>query len=648
MRKTIALAFIALLLTSTVGCSMLNNPTPAVPSAIPGVPTQIQTEVAQTLTAVAANMPSTPTSVPPPTQPAANTPTAVPPQPTEIAPPTASVLPTPSGEANPPTVQLLAPPDGAQVTRSQNIAVIALAADDTGINRVEFYADNVLYSSQSTPNAPTTYQAGFTWSSVQAGPHTLVVIAFDESNNASAPAAATVTVVANTTAPQVTILAPPSPQNLSLGAQLTVQGVANDEAGISQLQLLVDTQIYSRALAPAPQGQNPFSANFVYAADTPGTHILTLRAIDLSGNDATSTPLTVNVADNTPPNVAVNYSRLNARVNEQVIVYTNAADAAGIQRVELWADGMLYNVYNSPNPPAQTSLALQQAWASNIPGNHTLYVRVVDANNLSTSTPATNIFVRQPSEPTPTLTPYFPTLTPYPTQTPPPVVPPPDCQLQEPSTNFRVELPNPVTIRWTCYAPGAITLMQVYYQYSGTMSTLATAQQGNSGIRESGAFDWTPAAPGVVEVFVVAYDRLGQRGESPHIPGVVEPQRPPTIAPPPTAAPEQGIAGRWRGDVDGGYFVIELEPRIGCSEESCAWGGSFEDHRGDEVVRGELNGQLSGISLTLNVSGAQPGDVTWNFEGDLTANGQQLVGQWSEARAGMPSLQRGSVAFLRE
>ncbi|MBI4675729.1 MAG: hypothetical protein HY741_29150 [Chloroflexi bacterium] len=629
----------ALLVVGIAGCGLFANPTPAPPTVQPTAPAVLETEVAGTLTAVAPTAQGQGTPIPPPTQVAVATATLAPSQPTPIP-------PTPSGENNPPTVQWLAPSNGAQITAQQTISVVALAADDHGISRVEFYADNALYSTQPTPNLPTTYQAVFAWSSAQVGQHTLTIIAYDPSNNASAPAPATINVDADSTPPQVSILAPASPQNLTLGAQINVQVAASDEAGVTQLQMLVDSQPYSQVTSQSPSGQNPFAATFIYAANVPGTHTILVRAVDSAGNLGNSNPLTVVVADNAPPNVTTNYSRLNVRQNEQVTVYTNATDAAGIQRVELWADNALYNVFTSPNPPAQTSLALQQIWASDAPGNHVLFVRVFDVNNQSTTTPATNIFVRQPQEPTPTFTPFIPTRTPYPTRTPQPVIPPPNCQMEAPATNFRVEIPNAVEIRWNCTAQGGMAQIQVYFQYPGVMATLIENVPGNGGMEQRGGTAWYPSSPGAVDVFVVALDRLGQRGESPHIPGIVEAPRPPTLPPPPTPQPQQGITGRWRGAVDNGAFIIVLEPRIGCSETQCAYGGTFEDTRGN--VRGEINGQYDGRNLTLSVQGAQPGDVTWNFEGQVTAGGNEIAGQWSEARAGVPSLQQGTVAFRRE
>jgi hypothetical protein len=642
----VAVAAIAIL---AAGCSLINTPTPVLPTELPPPPVAVQTEVSETLTAVAPTAQGGGTPVPPPPTTAALA-TATVSAPTVVAPTEAPALPTPTpgGEVNPPTVQLLAPAQGLQLEANQGVNVVALVSDDAGIRMVEFYADNVLQATQ-TPNNPTTYQAVFPWSSAQVGQHTLFVVAYDIYNNASSPATVSLTVNADTSGPQVTILAPASPQNVGLGAQLQVQTAATDAAGVTQLQMLVDNAPYTQVSSQNPAGQNPFAATFIYAATAGGTHTILVRALDAAGNIGNSNALTVNVADNTPPSVTTSYSRYNVRENEQVTVYTNATDAAGIQRVELWADGGLYNVYNSPNPPAQTSLAVQQIWASNAPGNHTLFVRVFDVNNQSTTTPATTIFVRTPDQPTPTWTPFIPTRTPYPTRTPPPVVPPPNCQMEEPNTNFRVEEPNPIPVRWVCTAQGGLSVIQVYGQYSGTMATQISQEPGNGETEQGGAFDWTAPSPGVVDVFVVAIDRLGQRGESPHIPGVVEHRRPPTMAPPPTREPERPtLAGRWRGNVDDGFFVIELEPRIGCSETQCAYGGTFEDHRNNEIVRGQINGQFDGANLTLSVEGAEPGNVTWNFQGQVTAGGEEIAGQWSEARAGVPSLQRGTVSFRKE
>lgn len=639
--KRSPLVFIALLALAVLAtaCSLFNPAAPSIPTPLPAPPNQIQTAVAATLTAVAPTT-SASTPVPPPTQ--NGIPTANPNQPTVVIP-----TPTPGGEGNLPTVQLLAPANGAQITTNQVVAVVGLTSDDSGITHVEFIADNVLQDTQAPPNNPTTFQAAFQWSSNQVGTHTLTLIAYDASNNASTPASVQIAVNADTTPPQVSILAPPSPQNIGLGAQLTIQTVASDAAGVTQIQMLVDNQPYSQTNSQNPQGQSPFAASFIYAANVPGTHAILFRAMDSVGNVGTSNTLTVNVADNTPPGVTTNYSRFNVRQNEQVIVYTNATDAAGIQRVELWADNALYNVYSSPNPPAQQSLAIQQIWTSNNVGNHVLFVRVYDVNNQATTTPATNIFVRQPNQPTPTFTPYIPPPTARPTRTPRPVIPSPNCQLDSPNTNFRTRLPDAVGIRWTCNAQGGVADMTVYVQYSGTMATIIDQVPGDGSQQQGGAFDWRPDSAGVVSIFVEATDRLGQRGESPHIPGVIEQERPPTIPPPPTEEPQRPtIAGRWRGDIDNGFFIINLEPRIGCTIDSCAWGGAWEDHRGEEIVTGELNGQLSGDSLTLRMEGGQPGDVTWTFEGQVQSD-NAISGNWTESRAGLGSLQQGTVTFVR-
>src|SRR5207237_8299789 len=104
-----------------------------------------------------------------------------------------------------------------------------------------------------------------------------------------------------------------------------------------QIQMIEENQLYSQTNTPTPDGQTPFSATFIYAANVAGAHTILMRAIDVGGNVGNSGPLSVNVGDNTPPSVTTNYNRLSVRANEQIVVYTNATDVSGIQRVELWA-----------------------------------------------------------------------------------------------------------------------------------------------------------------------------------------------------------------------------------------------------------------------------------------------------------------------
>lgn len=666
MYRITRLLFASLVLAAlTTGCGLFDRPTPSPPTQIPAPPPAVLTQVAATLTAAAPTAPIVSTAIPPATQVL----------PTEVAIITATPLtaqPTPSAaptEVNPPTVQLLSPPPNSEVTAGQAVSVVALAVDDSGISRVELFADNAMYSVQSPPagTSPTTFQAIFTWSSNAVGQHSLFVLAYDPYGNASAPAVAAVTIVQNNTPPQVAILAPPSPQNVNLGSQLQVRVVANGNLNIVQMQMLVDNQPYTQANAPTPAGINPFSATFIYAANVPGTHTITYRAVDTAGNIGVSGALTVNASDNTPPSVNASYSRFNIRQNEQVVVTTVAADSAGLQRVELWADNALYTLYNVPNPRAQTSIRLQQYWTSGAPGNHNLFVRVFDVNGQSSTTPATNIVVRQPDQPTWTPTPYIPPPTRYPTMTPTePLPPPPGANLLAPGLGCNAEIPNPLRVAAEFHSDAGLRTIEVWAQYERLMAQPIKVEDANGQRDHRIEFDWVPQAPGVVGIFATANDIFGQRGESLHIGCTVYEPRPPTIPPPPTFEPpptipppptfepptrepeRPSIAGRWRGEVDNGFFIIELESRIGCSEFSCAWGGTFEDHRGGELVRGGLNGQLNGDSLSLNVEGAQPGDVTWSFNGSVTAGGQEIVGEWTESRAGLGSLQRGSVAFRRQ
>lgn len=642
-------ALVALLILAS-GCSIFQRPTPVPPPAtsIPQPPPSALTEVAQTLTAIAVIVtPGAQTPIPAPTQ------ATVAPPPTQTTAP-GQPTPTPAPtEDLPPTVQLVAPTANQQISAGQTLSVIALAADNAGIASVEFYADNVLYSTQTPPQGtnPTTFQATFPWSSNAVGNHSLYVIAYDTSGNVSSPAAVPVNIVADNSPPSVQILAPTTPQTLNPGAQLLIQVVATDESAVTQLQMLVDNQPYSQSNAPTPAGLNPFSATFTYAANTAGAHTILIRATDLAGNIGASQPLSVNVVDNQGPAVSTSYSSYSVVIGQPVYINTVATDSAGIQRIELWADGGLWNTYTSPNPPAQTSLSIQQNWSSGAPGNHTLFTKAYDTNGQVTTTPQTNILVVTPQQPTWTPQPPPPTRTPRPTWTPTnPPPPPTNIEMRSPGTNFQDHLPDPIHIVVDFHNDAGLRTLEVYVQYSGTMATPIHVEDANGARDRHVEFEYTPPSAGVIAIFATAVDVYGQRAEGPHIPGVVHEYVPPPIIP--TRTPERpqrpNIDGGWRGEINNGFFALALQPRIGCSETSCSYGGTFEDKRGEESVRGDIaSGQYDGSHLSLRVEGAQPGDVTWTFEGEVTANGGEIVGEWTESRAGIPSLQRGSVSFRR-
>jgi len=632
------------------------TPTVRLPSPTPAVPTPTFT------------VQPTPTGVPPTPTPARVIPT---PTPTGVPPtPTPTVAPT---EPHPPAVQLLAPGPNQRLIVNQPIKVSALAADNLGIIRVELWADNALYASQSPPagTLPQTLQVSWDWKSAIVGAHTLYVVAYDPSNNASPPATVAVNVIADTRPPVVSIPSPPSPQQVDLGQQLQIQVVATDEAPITRLDLWVDGALYTTATPPNPAGQTPFANTFVWAAQNAGDHTIFARAYDTNGKTGDSPSLAVTVIDRRSPSISTTYDRVYVAVGQPIQVTSVAVDASGIDRIELWADGALYTVVRSQNPPAQTSMTVQQVWVSSVADDHPLFTRVVDTAGRRADSPITMIHVRAAPPPTPTPT-YTPTPPPPPTKTPTPAPPPapPSALIISPPDRFSHTLPQTLRIVYEGRGPAELQEVQLWMQYHGepTAHRIATTD-GRGTTQKTASFDWQPPSAGVVYLFARAVDKIGQVGESPHISGVVNPPQPPTPTPlpptptpvpptptpvrptptpvpptptpvrptptplPPTSTPlppAPNLVGHWGGRPSPTEsFIIIITGQPGNALQGTL---TVQPEQGSSVTGMLFDSTIQGNNVTIH---ARIGSETYNFILTLSADRQHLTGHWSTARTGL-------------
>lgn len=166
-----------------------------------------------------------------------------------------------------------------------------------------------------------------------------------------------------------------------------------------------------------------------------------------AGAERTDTPPTVKVISPTAGQVVT--------VNQPIKVTSQSEDPDGIQRVELWADGVLTRT--DINPTQQSPYVVAQDWQSDRPGSHVFIVKAFDGRGKAGQSEPLVITVAEPPSPspvaqtTPTLaiatpppsptatppppsptSPPPPTATPLtPTATPVPVCTPPPCQADE-------------------------------------------------------------------------------------------------------------------------------------------------------------------------------------------------------------------------
>jgi hypothetical protein len=124
----------------------------------------------------------------------------------------------------------------------------------------------------------------------------------------SASAAVTVT-QSDTTPPTVGITSPADGSTVS--GTVTVSATASDNVAVASVQLQVDSGNVGTA-----DTTTPYSFSWNSASVANGTHLLTAKAIDTSGNTAVSSSVVVNVSNSTPPPSGINgWSNRTAGIN---------------------------------------------------------------------------------------------------------------------------------------------------------------------------------------------------------------------------------------------------------------------------------------------------------------------------------------------
>ncbi len=95
--------------------------------------------------------------------------------------------------AGKPTVVIASPPSGSQFREGEDVAIQSTSTDSSGISRVELIVDGAVVRTDPVPAPQVSYPLIQTWKAT-AGKHTLSVRAYNTSNNASDPAAVTISV----------------------------------------------------------------------------------------------------------------------------------------------------------------------------------------------------------------------------------------------------------------------------------------------------------------------------------------------------------------------------------------------------------------------------------------------------------------------
>ncbi|WP_157868763.1 heparin lyase I family protein [Mycolicibacterium chubuense] len=186
-------------------------------------------------------------------------------------------------------------------TVSGTVTFTATATDNVGVAGVQFLVDNAAVGA-ADPSSP--YSVSWNSAGAANGAHTVTARATDTSGNTalSAPIVFTVgNTAVDSLAPTVSVTVPGG----TVSGTVTLTATASDNVAVAGVQFLVDNKVIG-----SQDNSSPYSVSWNSAGVSNGTHTLTARAIDTSGNTAVSAPVTVTVANTAvaPPIFVGDYS----------------------------------------------------------------------------------------------------------------------------------------------------------------------------------------------------------------------------------------------------------------------------------------------------------------------------------------------------
>ena len=182
-----------------------------------------------------------------------------------------------------PSVNISAPTNGTIIRGT--LSVTATANDNIGVAGVQFRLDSANLGLEDT-SAP--FQISWSTTTASNGPHALTAIARDAATNTTTSSVVSVTV--DNSAPTVSMSSPAG--GTSVSGTINVTATANDNVSVVGVQFKLDGSNLN-----AEDTSSPFQVSWNTASTLNGSHTLTAVARDAAGNQTTSFPVTVTVAN---------------------------------------------------------------------------------------------------------------------------------------------------------------------------------------------------------------------------------------------------------------------------------------------------------------------------------------------------------------
>lgn len=283
----------------------------------------------------------------------------------------------PKADTTPPSVKISSPAAGAAVHGT--ITVAGTASDNVQVASVAVSVDGGAYAAAAET---TSWSFGLDTRALADGAHTVTARAKDAAGNTStASVGFSSSNTADTTPPVVAISAPSG--GATVGGHVSVSGTATDAGGLAGVSVSVDGGL------PQPAtGTSSWTDGVDTTSLADGTHTITARAIDTSGNAATaSVSVEVQNADTTAPTIQISSPAAGATLSGTATVSGTASDDVQVASVAVSVDG---GAYAAAQGTASWSYALATGSLAN--GTHTISVRATDGSgNVGTASVAVNV-----------------------------------------------------------------------------------------------------------------------------------------------------------------------------------------------------------------------------------------------------------------
>lgn len=236
----------------------------------------------------------------------------------------------------PPTVSITIPPGNSTV--SGTVTITADAADDAGINKVEFYVDGSKIGEDIT--AP--YQFDWDTTAETNDTHTVKAVAHDTAaQTAEHQVSVTVTNAAGDSPPTVAVTSPAD--GAGVNGLVTIEATAADDAGVSFVKFYVDGTLVGT------DNNAPYQTNWDTADFFNGNHAVQAAATDTAGQTGRH-QISVNIGndvDEPPVLHIINLSR--SIVSGTIDIETSAEDDHGISKTEFYLDDVKIEQQSSAN-----------------------------------------------------------------------------------------------------------------------------------------------------------------------------------------------------------------------------------------------------------------------------------------------------------